>query len=108
MVTLTPLSVEGRGSQATITKSVLHVDDPDNPADVLFMVVAPPRHGRLTRLHGDRALTRFKLEDLSRERLQYVHDGSEGAEDWVVLQVNDGHSYTNILLQVQIIQKVRY
>ncbi|KAM6930976.1 extracellular matrix organizing protein FRAS1 [Xenentodon cancila] len=105
VVTLAPLSVDGRGSWATITKSVLHVDDADNPADVLVMVLAPPRHGQLSRFHGDRTLTRFKLEDLSRERIQYIHDGTEGTEDSVVLQVNDGHSYMNILLQVQIIDK---
>ncbi|XP_069025425.1 extracellular matrix organizing protein FRAS1 isoform X2 [Embiotoca jacksoni] len=105
VVTLAPLAVEGRGSLATVTKSVLQIDDPDNPADVLVMVLEPPRHGRLTRLHGDRALSRFKLEELSREQIQYIHDNSEGAEDAVVLQVNDGHNYRNILLRVQISQK---
>ncbi|CAK6982947.1 LOW QUALITY PROTEIN: extracellular matrix protein FRAS1, partial [Scomber scombrus] len=107
VLTLSPLPVEGRGALATVTKSVLQVSDPDNPADVLVMVLEPPRHGRLTRLHGDRALSRFKLEELSREQIQYVHDGSEGTEDGVVLQINDGHSYQNILLQVHINQKVR-
>ena len=106
VVTLAILPVEGSGALATITKSVLQVDDPDNPADVLVMVLEPPRHGRLTRLHGDRALSRFKLEELSREQIQYIHDGSEGTEDGVVLQVNDGHSYRNVLLQVHIDQKV--
>ncbi|XP_036955362.1 extracellular matrix protein FRAS1 isoform X2 [Acanthopagrus latus] len=105
VVTLAILPVEGSGALATITKSVLQVDDPDNPADVLVMVLEPPRHGRLTRLHGDRALSRFKLEELSREQIQYIHDGSEGTEDGVVLQVNDGHSYRNVLLQVHIDQK---
>ncbi|XP_030272850.1 extracellular matrix organizing protein FRAS1 isoform X1 [Sparus aurata] len=105
VVTLAPLPVESSGALATITKSVLRVDDPDNPADVLVMVLEPPRHGRLTRLHGDRALSRFKLEELSREQIQYIHDSSEGTEDGVVLQVNDGHSYRNVLLQVHIDQK---
>ncbi|KAA8592453.1 hypothetical protein FQN60_017908, partial [Etheostoma spectabile] len=105
VVTLSPLPVEGRGGLATITKSVLQVDDPDNAADVLVMVLEPPRHGRLTRLHGDRALSRFKLEELTREQIQYVHDGSEGTEDGMMLQVNDGHSYRNILLQIHIKQK---
>ncbi|TKS77877.1 Extracellular matrix protein FRAS1 [Collichthys lucidus] len=105
IVTLAPLPVEGRGALATITKLVLQVDDPDNPADVLVMILEPPRHGRLTRLHSDRALSRFKLEELSREQIQYIHDGSEGTEDGVVLQINDGHSYKNILLQVHINQK---
>uniref|UniRef100_A0A0S7EJQ5 FRAS1 n=1 Tax=Poeciliopsis prolifica TaxID=188132 RepID=A0A0S7EJQ5_9TELE len=69
------------------------------------MVLEPPRHGQLTRLHGERALGRFKLEELSREQIQYVHDGSAATEDGAVLQVNDGHSYRNVLLQVRIVQK---
>lgn len=106
---LAPLPVQGRGDQATITKSILQIEDPDNPADILVMVLEPPRHGRLTRLHSDRALTRFKLEELSREQIQYMHDGSgTGTEDTAVLQVNDGHSYRNILLQVHINQKVAW
>lgn len=104
---LAPLPVHGRGAQATITKSILQIEDPDNPADNLVMVLEPPQHGRLTRLQSDRALSRFKLEELSREQIQYSHDGSQGAEDTVVLQVNDGHSYRNVLLQVHINQKVR-
>lgn len=103
---LAPLPVHSRGAQAAITKSVLQIEDPDNAADGLVMVLEPPRHGRLTRLHSGRALGRFKLEELSREQIQYVHDGSEGAEDATVLQINDGHSFRNVLLQVHINQKV--
>lgn len=103
---LAPLTVHGRGARTAITKSTLQIEDPDNPADILVMVLEPPRRGRLTRLHSDRVLGRFKLEELSREQIQYVHDGSEGTEDAVVLQVNDGHSYRNVLLQVRINQKV--
>ncbi|XP_023814674.1 extracellular matrix protein FRAS1 isoform X2 [Oryzias latipes] len=105
VVTLAPLSVGGRGSPATISKLVLHVEDPDNPAEVLVMVLVSPRHGRLTRLRGDRALSRFKLEELSGEQIQYLHDGSEHVEDHMVLQVNDGHNYRNILLQVHVAQR---
>lgn len=103
---LAPLPVRGRGAQALITKSVLQIEDPDNAVDCLVMVVEAPRHGRLTRLNSGRALGRFKLEELSREQIQYIHDGSEGAEDAAVLQVNDGHSYRNVLLQIHINQKV--
>lgn len=102
---LSPLSVDGPGDQATITKSTLHIEDPDNPADVLVMVLEPPRHGRLARLHGERPLGRFKLEELSQEQVRYVHDGSEATGDTAVLQVNDGHSYRNVLLQVLVNQK---
>lgn len=103
---LSSLPIRSRGAQATITKSVLQIEDPDNAADGLVMVLEPPRHGRLTRLHSSRTLGRFKLEELSREQIQYVHDGSEGAEDSTVLQVNDGHSYRNVLLGIHINQKV--
>lgn len=103
---LSPLSVDGPGDQATITKSTLHIEDPDNPADVLVMILEPPRHGRLARLHGERPLGRFKLEELSQEQVRYVHDGSEATGDTAVLQVNDGHSYRNVLLQVLVNQKV--
>lgn len=104
---LAPLPVQGRGDQATITKSILQIEDLDNPADILFMVLEPPRHGRLTRLHSERALSRFKLEELSQEQIQYIHDGSAGTEDAMMLQVNDGHSYKNVLLLVHISQRVR-
>ncbi|XP_041644401.1 extracellular matrix protein FRAS1 [Cheilinus undulatus] len=105
VVSLSPLTVDDRGAVATITKSILQIDDPDNPADVLVMVLDPPRHGRLTRLHGDRALSRFKLEDLSREQIQYQHDGTDEGRDETVLQVNDGHTYRNILLHIHVNHK---
>ncbi|CAB1322441.1 unnamed protein product, partial [Coregonus sp. 'balchen'] len=50
----------------------------------------------------------FKMEELSREQVQYVHDGSTGRRDRMLLQVNDGHSYQNILLQVTITQKLTH
>lgn len=106
MVALAPLPVQGRGARATITKSILQIEDPDNAADGLVMVLEAPRHGHLARLHSSRALGRFKLTELTREQIQYVHNGSEGAEDAALLQVNDGHSYRNVLLHVHIQQKV--
>ncbi|CAJ1069789.1 extracellular matrix protein FRAS1 [Xyrichtys novacula] len=106
IITLSPLPVDGRGAVATITKSVLQIEDTDNPANMLIMVLEPPRHGRLTRLHGEGVLSRFRLEDLTQEQIRYEHDGSEGSEDGAVLQVNDGHTYRNILLHIHINQEV--
>lgn len=103
---LAPLPVQGRGAQAVITKPILQIEDPDNAADGLVMVLERPRHGHLTRLHSSRALGQFKLAELTREQIQYVHDGSEGAEDMALLQVNDGHNYRNVLLHIHINQKV--
>uniref|UniRef100_A0A8C7MVD0 Fraser extracellular matrix complex subunit 1 n=1 Tax=Oncorhynchus kisutch TaxID=8019 RepID=A0A8C7MVD0_ONCKI len=105
ILTNNPLLVDG-GETAIISKAVLQIDDPDNPQDVLVMVLDPPQHGRLTRLNGDLALSQFKMEELSREQVQYVHDGSPGQRDRMLLQVNDGNSYQNILMQISITQKL--
>uniref|UniRef100_A0A3B4AGL3 VWFC domain-containing protein n=1 Tax=Periophthalmus magnuspinnatus TaxID=409849 RepID=A0A3B4AGL3_9GOBI len=105
ILTLSPLVVEGPRAAVPLSKSILHVEDPDNIADVLVMVLEPPQHGRLTRLHGDRALNRFKLDELSQQQVQYVHDGSDSAHDKALLQINDGHNYKNVLLRIDIHQK---
>ncbi|XP_046698206.1 extracellular matrix protein FRAS1 [Silurus meridionalis] len=104
VVTNQPIYIEP--SEAFIlTRSVLHIEDYDNPQDVLIMVLEPPQHGRLTRVHGDGQVSRFKLEELVREQLQYVHDGSSGEQDTLLLQINDGHSYQNVLVYVNIAQR---
>lgn len=95
------------GETAVISRSSLHISDLDNPQDVFITVLDPPLHGHLTYVHGDVQVTHFKLEDLDREQLQYVHDGSEGDQDRLLLQVNDGHSYQNILFHISIAQKVQ-
>ncbi|XP_017560623.2 extracellular matrix protein FRAS1 [Pygocentrus nattereri] len=104
VVTNQPIYIEP-GETALLTRSSLHIEDPDNPQDVLLMVLDPPHHGRLTRVHADGQVTQFKLEELAREQLQYVHDGTSGAQDRLLLQINDGHSYQNVLLHVNIDQK---
>lgn len=71
------------------------------------MVLEPPQHGRLTRVHGDGQVSRFKLEELVREQLQYIHDGTSEEQDRLLLQINDGHSYQNVLVHVNIAQRVR-
>ncbi|XP_073695623.1 extracellular matrix organizing protein FRAS1 [Garra rufa] len=93
------------GETAIISRSILHISDLDNPQDVFITVLDPPQHGHLTHVHGDAQVTHFKLEDLDREQLQYVHDHS-GDQDILLLQVNDGHSYQNILFHISIAQKV--
>uniref|UniRef100_A0AAV2MQE8 Uncharacterized protein n=1 Tax=Knipowitschia caucasica TaxID=637954 RepID=A0AAV2MQE8_KNICA len=105
VLALSPLVVENPGAAVPLSKSVLQIEDPDNMADVLVMVLEPPQYGRLTRLHSDRALNRFKLDELWRQQVQYVHDGSDSAHDKAVLQINDGHNYKNVLLQMDIQHK---
>lgn len=105
MLTNQPIYIEP-GETFVLTRSVLHIEDYDNPQDVLLMVLEPPQHGRLTRVHGDGQVSRFKLEELVREQLQYIHDGSSGEQDRLLLQINDGHSYHNVLVHVNIAQRV--
>ncbi|KAM9446229.1 extracellular matrix organizing protein FRAS1 [Clarias gariepinus] len=104
VVTNQPIYIEP-GEAFILTRSVLHIEDYDNPQDVLLMVLEPPQHGRLTRVHGDVQVSRFKLEELVREQLQYVHDGTSGEQDRLLLQINDGHSYQNVLVHVNIAQR---
>lgn len=105
ILTLSPLMVESPGATSVLSKSVLQVEDPDNMADVLLMVVEPPQHGHLTRLHGDRALNRFKVDELTKGQVQYVHDGTGATHDKTVLQINDGRNYKNVLLTIQVQHK---
>ncbi|KAJ7411871.1 hypothetical protein BTVI_48371 [Pitangus sulphuratus] len=98
-----PLLV-GRGESGTITELLLGVRDSDNPQDVVLMVVEPPRHGQLLRAPGGSASSvhTFHLADLAGGRLRYAHDGSASRDDAVLLQVNDGFHFQNILFHIRI------
>uniref|UniRef100_A0A8D0CH89 Fraser extracellular matrix complex subunit 1 n=1 Tax=Scleropages formosus TaxID=113540 RepID=A0A8D0CH89_SCLFO len=91
-----------RGEKILITSSVLQIEDDDNPQDVLISVQDPPRHGWLVHLHSNRSLQHFRLEELVREQLQYVHDGSDQPQDRLLLQITDGYSYQNLLVHVHV------
>ena len=103
---LAPLLVDAPGAMATITKAVLHLEDPDNAAEVLLVVLEPPQHGRIAHLHGNRELGRFGLDQLSRGQVVYLHDGSPTYKDLFMLQVNDRHHYLNVPIQVLISHRV--
>ncbi|XP_041084402.1 extracellular matrix organizing protein FRAS1-like isoform X2 [Polyodon spathula] len=94
-----------KGEAVTISSLLLKIEDDDNLQDILVMVLDPPKHGRLVRLHGDVAVQQFRPDDLERGQLQYVHDGTDSQQDLVLLQMNDGHSFQNILLKITINQK---
>ena len=102
VLSLAPLLLDAPGATATITKAVLHLEDPDNAAEVLLVVLEPPQHGRIALLHGNGELGRFNLEQLSRGQVVYLHDGSPGHTDLFMLQVNDQHNYLNLPIQVLI------
>lgn len=97
-----------RGKIGTITELLLGVRDGDNPQDVVLMVLEPPRHGRLIRPPGGSAsaVHVFHLGDLANGLLRYAHDGSDTQDDAVLLQLNDGYHFQNILFHIKIVPKV--
>ncbi|XP_048220046.1 extracellular matrix organizing protein FRAS1 isoform X2 [Perognathus longimembris pacificus] len=96
-----------RGEQGTITTQLLDIRDDDNPQDVIVEVLTPPLHGQLLQTLPTPAapIYQFRLDELSRGLLLYAHDGSESTSDVAVLQVNDGHSFQNILFHVKTVPK---
>ncbi|XP_042534078.1 extracellular matrix organizing protein FRAS1 [Dipodomys spectabilis] len=96
-----------RGEQGTITTQLLDIRDDDNPQDVIIEVLTPPLHGQLLQTFPSPAspIYQFRLDELSRGLLLYAHDGSESTSDVAVLQVNDGHSFQNILFHVKTVPK---
>lgn len=97
-----------RGEIGTITELLLGVRDSDNPQNVVLMVLEPPRHGQLIKSSGDSAsaVHIFHLGDIAGRLLRYAHDGSDTQDDAVLLQVNDGYHFQNILFHIKIIPKV--
>ncbi|XP_078258376.1 extracellular matrix organizing protein FRAS1 isoform X5 [Rhinoraja longicauda] len=94
-----------RGELGTISNLVLDIQDDDNPLDVVLRVLDPPKHGHLILLPADVKVQMFRLEDLKRGQLRYVHDGTSSLPDKVLLQINDGHNVLNVLLLINIIEK---
>ncbi|XP_012928771.1 extracellular matrix protein FRAS1 isoform X2 [Heterocephalus glaber] len=93
-----------RGERGTITTQLLDIRDDDNPQDVVVEVLDPPHHGQLLQTHQSPAasISQFRLDELSRGLLLYVHDGSNSTADVTVFQASDGHSFRNILFHVTV------
>ncbi|XP_017888198.1 chondroitin sulfate proteoglycan 4 isoform X2 [Ceratina calcarata] len=55
---------------------------------VIFTLVTPPTYGTLAlNLLTTRTEHSFTLEDINRDKIQYMHDGSETTEDSMILEV---------------------
>ncbi|XP_065453534.1 extracellular matrix organizing protein FRAS1 isoform X1 [Chrysemys picta bellii] len=95
------------GDVGSITNVLLDIRDNDNPQDVAVVVLDPPHHGQLVKAPGDTASAAqvFHLDDLANGLLRYAHDGSDSRDDTVLLQVNDGHHFQNILFHIKISPK---
>nr|XP_023408991.1 extracellular matrix protein FRAS1 [Loxodonta africana] len=92
-----------RGESRSITTQLLDIRDDDNPQDVVVEVLDPPLHGQLLQMlrAPSAPIYQFRLDELSRGLLHYAHDGSDSVSDVAVLQVNDGHSFQNILFHIK-------
>ncbi|XP_022711334.1 chondroitin sulfate proteoglycan 4-like [Varroa jacobsoni] len=69
------------------------------PGDIHFSVLVGPHHGSLAkeRLKTSDVITTFTYRDISRYRVVYTHDGSEAANDSIVLEMSVAPS--TLLLQ---------
>ncbi|NXU54362.1 FRAS1 protein, partial [Turnix velox] len=94
-----------RGEAGILTELLLGVRDSDNPQDVVLMVLEPPHHGKLIKPPATSAIHVFHLHDLAGGLLCYAHDGSNSQDDAIVLQVNDGYHFQNILFHIKIAPK---
>ncbi|XP_054858284.1 chondroitin sulfate proteoglycan 4 [Eublepharis macularius] len=76
--------LEWRHTQPTIELSSANI----RQSQVLFKVTTDPRHGQLELdIFSGRSRRKFTLLDIVNRKVKYVHDGSEGPMDQVLLEV---------------------
>ncbi|KFP28080.1 Extracellular matrix protein FRAS1, partial [Colius striatus] len=105
------VSQGGKATIAKLSKKKLAVSDTDTaPEGLFFELVKPPHHGIVLKYNtvfltcafsfgeGDT----FSYEDVTRNALQYVHDGSAAAEDSMEISVTDGVTTVTTVLRVEV------
>lgn len=91
LLSLEPLELlEGRSSLITSTNLHVILDYPKygiQGSGIQFEVVEPPSYGSITM--GALALEKriFTMEDISQDRVHYIHDGSENYHDYIILEM---------------------
>ncbi|XP_043505299.1 chondroitin sulfate proteoglycan 4 isoform X1 [Polistes fuscatus] len=101
ILSLSPLSVS-EGEHVLVTSEnigmVLDIAKYGVEEDgVLFNLVTPPTYGTLALdLLNSRTERSFTLQDINRDKIQYMHDGSETTEDSMILELTlvAGRGYT--------------
>ncbi|KAM6269950.1 LOW QUALITY PROTEIN: extracellular matrix organizing protein FRAS1 [Porphyrio hochstetteri] len=98
-----------QGGKATIGLQLAVSDADTAPEGLFFELVEPPRHGLVLRHSAGvqervRAGDTFSYEDVTRNALQYVHDGSWAAEDSMEISVTDGVTTVTTVLRVEVAQ----
>ncbi|XP_053831515.1 extracellular matrix organizing protein FRAS1 [Vidua macroura] len=104
-----PFLEVSQGGRATIGIQLAVSDTDTAPEGLFFELVKPPHHGIVLKYSADvqelmRAGDSFTYEDVTRNALQYVHDGSAAAEDSMEISVTDGVTTVTTVLRVDVFQ----
>ncbi|NWH72732.1 CSPG4 protein, partial [Piaya cayana] len=76
--------LEWKHAQPTVDLSLASI----RQSQILFSVTNDPRHGQLELdIPGSRSRRKFTLLDIVNRKVRYVHDGSEGPMDQLMLEV---------------------
>ncbi|NWY04165.1 FRAS1 protein, partial [Nothoprocta ornata] len=102
-----PFLEVGQGGRAAIGIQLAVSDTDTAPEGLFFELVQAPRHGVVLKYNAGvqerlRAGDTFSYEDVTRNALQYVHDGSLTAEDSMEISVTDGVTTVTTVLRVEV------
>ncbi|KFU86504.1 Extracellular matrix protein FRAS1, partial [Chaetura pelagica] len=102
-----PFLEVSQGGKATIGVQLAVSDTDTSPEGLFFELVNPPHHGIVLKSSAGvwqrlRAGDTFTYEDVTRNALQYVHDGSAAAEDSMEISVTDGITTVTTVLRVEV------
>ncbi|NXX77101.1 CSPG4 protein, partial [Urocolius indicus] len=76
--------LEWKHTQPTIDLSLANI----RQSQILFSITHDPRHGQLELdIPGSRSRRKFTLLDILNRKVRYIHDGSEGPMDQLMLEV---------------------
>ncbi|NXE07347.1 CSPG4 protein, partial [Lophotis ruficrista] len=76
--------LEWKHAQPTVDLSLANI----RQSQILFSITNDPRHGQLELdIPGSRSRRKFTLLDILNRKVRYVHDGSEGPMDQLMLEV---------------------
>ncbi|KAH3695332.1 FRAS1-related extracellular matrix protein 1-like [Dreissena polymorpha] len=98
------LLVEEGGILGISTNHVSAVDVDTYENDLVFIIDQPPHHGQLQKGGVNLAATdTFKMLDLRRKDLRYIHDGSEVTSDFFTLSVSDGDNRVSKVCDIEVV-----
>ncbi|NXP41399.1 CSPG4 protein, partial [Leiothrix lutea] len=76
--------LEWKHAQPTVDLSLANI----RQSQILFSITNDPRHGQLELdIPGSRSRKKFTLLDIVNRKVRYIHDGSEGPMDQLMLEV---------------------